>query len=216
MGQGIVEIAMEIGDRRRAVRCELATPREVETLSRWRAPDGGTDAMADAIEYARLTCKRWQFYCEEGRVVTRTSQLQPRAIRDAEELAFLVLARIIAARRGAIGLCLCRRTWCNHLVVDFLAAHPDCHASGKIPAKGVGSALMFAASEIAEFFGSAALWGEATRGSAPAYRRMFSRPSITDLFYTTQEQYRRFRRSFANRHQTRSLLPTSPPVTSVP
>lgn len=216
MGHGIVEIGIEIGGKRRAVRCELATPRELKTLARWKAPGGGTDAMSDAVEYARLTCKRWHFYLDEGRAVIHPRQLRPAAVADAEELAFLIVARVVAGRSGIIGLCLCRRTWCNHLVVDFLAVHPDCLTPGPRRAKGLGPGLIFAVSEIAERLGSGALWGEATRGSAPIYRRMFSRPSITDLFYTTREQYRRFSRSFANRHQTRSLLPTSPPLTFVP
>jgi len=124
MSTGIIEASVRVGDDRRLVRCEFATPREVRALAKWKVPRRRSGAMMDAVEYAGLTCKRRAFYLEEGRTVTNAKQLRDPAIVSADELAFLTVARARRARPSVLGMCLFRRSWCNHLIVDFLAVHP--------------------------------------------------------------------------------------------
>ena len=216
MKRGIIETSIRAGDNLRTVRCEFATPREVGALAKWKVARPGNAGMVDAVEYAGLTCKRWGFYLEEGRAVTDAHQLRNPAIANADELAFLVVARAPWAEPSTLGLCLFRRSWCNHLIVDFLAVHPTFQEGGEQPVKGIGAALLLSVTEIATLLGAKQIWGEATRGSAQKYERFFLLENVRDLFVVNREAYTDFgKRLLIRSPETRLLLrqksPISPP-----
>lgn len=216
MKRGIIETTISLSGKPRQIRCELATPDEVRAVANWNTTQPNSAAMVDAIEYAGLTCKRWNFYLAEGRAVTDAKQLRDPTILASEELAFLTIARVPRAEPSVLGLCLFRRTWANNLIVDFLALHPECLAGGTIPVKGLGAALMYAVTEIAEVLNCGAIWGEATSGSTANYQRMFRDPTITDLFFIPRDECRIFRASFATTHPIRPLHKLPLPLKSTP
>ena len=212
MKRGIIETSVRAGDTLRTVRCEFATPREVRELAKWKVARSGNAGMMDAVEYAGLTCKRWGFYLEEGRAVTDAHQLRDPAIAEADELAFLIVARAQWAKPSALGLCLSRRSWCNHLIVDFLAVHPNFQEGGKQPLKGIGAALLLSVTEIATLIGAKRIWGEATRGSSTKYEDFFGIKNVRDLFVVSQANYRKYcTRYKVRRPDTRLLLRENPP-----
>ena len=215
-GRGIVETFVRTGGTPRRVRCELATPREIRALAKWQIPRARTGAMLDAVEYAGLTCKRWGFYLQEGRAITDAGQLHDPALIAEDELAFLVVARAAWARPSVLGLCLFRRSWCNHLVVDFLAVHPRFQHGGSRPVKGVGAALLLAVTEIAGQLGVPKIWGEATRGSAAKYENFFDLPRVSDLFIVRRAALRKFTTDFLARYPETRLLLRAPMPSSGP
>ena len=213
MKRGIIETSIRAGDTLRTVRCEFATPREVRELAKWKVARPGNAGMVDAVEYAGLTCKRWGFYLEEGRAVTDAHQLRDPAIADADELAFLIVARAQWAEPTTLGLCLFRRSWCNHLIVDFLAVHPNFQEGGEQPLKGIGAALLLSVTEIATLIGAKRIWGEATRGSAAKYERFFLLKNVRDLFVVNRKGYIDFGKRFLIRSpETRLLLRQKPSI----
>jgi hypothetical protein len=80
-----------------------------------------------------------------------------------------------------VGLAYCRRTWCHHLALDFLALHPQAlnqtwHMSG------VGSGIIFGLVQLASALNIQRIWGEATANSAPFYEKLLAVSPVHDLF----------------------------------
>ena len=99
------------------------------------------------------------------------------------EIGFLVVAKATwTPGPKMLGVAWCRRTWCNHIVLDFLAAHPSTLGHGRGYA-GIGTALLYYVAEIAGQIGAPLVWGEATALSAPFYRRVLNSVDILDHFF---------------------------------
>jgi hypothetical protein len=139
---------------------------------------------ADALEFAALSTKRWRFYHEQGLTVGSIGALR-RKVSAANniELAFLCVARVPWTSPKMLGIALARRTWCGHLVLDFLATHPLRMVDGPERIKGIGTGLLFGISEVALAIGAKVLWGEATRASAPKYQHIFGLEKVDDLLF---------------------------------
>jgi len=94
------------------------------------------------------------------------------------------------------------RTWCNHIVLDFLAAHPATLGRGY---GGIGTALLYSVAEVAGKIGAPLVWGEATALSAPFYRRVLSRADILDHFFISDAALAKMRGELYLRSQTSKL-----------
>ncbi|MFN0079727.1 MAG: hypothetical protein ACKVY0_24955 [Prosthecobacter sp.] len=80
----------------------------------------------------------------------------------------------------SLGGAMVRRTWCHHLVIDFLFVHPA--ICGKVVnIKGVGVKILQAVCIIAKSLGCKRVWGEATSDSAPFYALQLGCP-VEDQF----------------------------------
>ena len=85
-----------------------------------------------------------------------------------------------------------RRTWCHHLIVDFLFVHP--RISGQLePVRGVGLSILQGICCLATILGCQRVWGEATRDSAPFYERQLGR-SVADSFFFSASDIAAFTR----------------------
>ena len=216
MKRTLIEVSLESAGHSLPISIEFATPHELAALANWKATRRSSAAMADAIEYAALTCKRWSFYLNDGRAITEIGQISERASQGADELAFLVIARARWARPSTVGLCLFRRTWTGNLVVDFLSVHPSFLEGGSKQVKGIGATLLLALTEIAVLLGAQTIWGEATRESAPIYERMFELECINDLFVVETSGYEKFRARYLVRWPDARLLLTKKSASSSP
>lgn len=92
---------------------------------------------------------------------------------------------IAMIRRGRLdvpmGLAYCRRTWCHHLALDFLAVHP--RALEQTPlVSGVGSGIVFGLVQLARSLEITHIWGEATKHSATFYEKLLAAAPVQDLF----------------------------------
>ena len=131
---------VEAGGEFRPVEITFANETEVRRVRGWRKLPGATDAG----EFATLAAKRWFYYSREGASVASLAELRA-AIRrnDRAELAFLLVASAAWAKPDQfLALAFCRRTWCHHLVLDFLAVRPGLKFAGQ-PISGMGSGVLF-------------------------------------------------------------------------
>ena len=168
----------------RPVELTFASEAEVRRVRAWRKLPGGTDAG----ELAALAAKRWFYYTREGATVASLAELRAAIGRnDHAELAFLLVAPAAWAKPYKfLALAYCRRTWCHHLVLDFLAVRPGLKFAGQ-PISGMGSGVLATLMDLADALGMATMWGEATANSAGFYQKVLQLPSVKDLFVIRRE-----------------------------
>ncbi len=165
--------------RRRSVDLVFGTPMDMRDLLRWRAPTTGRSdpQVCDAMEFRKLATKRWRYYLKGNEAATSLVELK-RVVRDnpSAEIGFLLMAKARWHRATPVlGCCFCRRSWCHHLIVDFLAVHPKVLAGTGGRVRGVGTGIIYSLVGLADDLGIKAIWGEATKNSAP-----FSRLLVKD------------------------------------
>jgi hypothetical protein len=178
---------IEAAGESRPVELKFATESEVRGVRAWNKTK-----PTDAGEFAALAAKRWFYYAREDSAIESLTDLK-KAIRRNErsELAFLLLATAPWARRYKyLALAYCRRTWCNHLVLDFLAVRPGLKVSNQ-PVFGLGAGILVALTHLANSLNCDSLWGEATASSAPFYEKVLGTSPIKDLFVIDREMMSR-------------------------
>ena len=170
---------------------------DVRSLTRWRfrAHPAEGSGIADALEYARLASKRWRYYRRAKATVTSLAQLRAAIRREpkAERAMILVARSTWTSPTPILGFSYFRRTWCHHLVVDFLSAHPRVIAGQPERIRGVGSGLLLHLVAVAEALDIPCVWGEATAHSAPFYERALGVAKILDHFFIEDEVMRHCR-----------------------
>lgn len=157
--------------------------------------------MADALEFGKLAGKRWRYYLKRNEAALSLAELVKGIGKDSQaEIGFLVVAKATwSPRPKMLGVAWCRRTWCNHIVLDFLAAHPGTLGRGY---GGIGTALLYSVAEVAGKIGASLVWGEATSLSAPFYRRVLSSTDIFDHFFITDTALAKMRDELYLRSKT--------------
>lgn len=145
--------------------------------------DENSQTIKDAVEFTRLAAKRWRYYAEAGQAVESLAGLRRAFAQDQHcEVAFILIATTrLEDRELPIGLAYCRRTWCHHLALDFLALHPRTLA-GREQITGVGSGIVYGLVQLAKTLAVRQIWGEATVHSAPFYERLLALTPVLDLF----------------------------------
>lgn len=175
---------VEAAGEYRPVELAFANESEVRRVRAWRKLTPATDAG----EFAALAAKRWFYYTREGATVASLAELRA-AIRRNEraELAFLMVASADWAKpHKFLALAYCRRTWCHHLVLDFLAVRPGVTFAGE-PIYGIGAGILFSLTNIANSLGMATIWGEATASSASFYEKVLKIRPVKDLFIINRQ-----------------------------
>ncbi len=139
--------------------------------------------IREAVEFTRLAAKRWRYYSRSGEAAGNFARLQLEIRRNPKsEVAFIMVATIRQAGRDLpVGLAYCRRTWCHHLALDFLAVHPRAlDRSWRV--SGVGNGIAFGLVRLANALNIPRIWGEATVNSARFYESLLAVSSVQDLF----------------------------------
>src|SRR3989441_2233500 len=162
--------------RARRVELEFGSSRDLRAISHWRAPAKAPreTAVRDTIEFARLASKRHRHYIRSIPSASNIGQFR-RIIRHnpLAETALLLLVRAPWFERSPIiGLAQCRRTFCHHLLLEFLSVHPAIVGRLDPRVSGVGKGLVYGLAEIAGQLSLTLIWGEATAHSAPFYRHV--------------------------------------------
>lgn len=139
--------------------------------------------IREAVEFTRLAAKRWRYYSRSGEVAENFAKLQREIRRNPKcEVAFIMTATIRHGRLDLpVGLGYCRRTWCHHLALDFLAVHPRALDRSR-RVSGVGSGIAFGLVRLANALNIPRIWGEATVNSASFYESLLAVSSVQDLF----------------------------------
>ena len=167
------------------VTLRFASQREIRryhrSLSRFARQS--STVIRDAVEFTRLAAKRWRYYSRSGEAAESVAHLRREIRLDSEcEVAFIMVAAIRRENRDLpLGLAYCRRTWCHHLALDFLALHP--RALGRSwSVSGAGSGIVFGLVQLAKALNIPRNWGEATVNSAPFYEKLLAIRPVQDLF----------------------------------
>ncbi|MBI3490885.1 MAG: hypothetical protein HY047_03705 [Acidobacteria bacterium] len=194
-------------DDKRHITFVAAARRDSKMLKAWdEAARGESNPIRrDAADLAHLAFRRWRearaglYVASTLREIQASTQNNPYA-----EVAVLILAKGEFLRNGRLaGLCFFRRTWCNNILIDFLAVHPLLAQNPDAPVRGVGFALLYFVAHVAESLRARAIWGEATQNSAKFYAGIFKK-RVRDLFYVTQLKYVAFRSELEAKLRERS------------
>jgi len=171
----------------RLVRLAFGGREDLAMVGRWRAPvtlRGNAD-VRDTLEFARLAAKRWRYYQRSIPTAMSLAEFRAAVRKDAHAEVSLVLVAHgdWFQSSSVLGIAQCRRTWCHHLILEFLAVHP--RIAGRLPPKvrGVGSGLLCGLAELARLLGIGLIWGEATARSAPFYAKTLGLRRIQDCFF---------------------------------
>ena len=188
-----ISFHVEAGGQFRPVQLEFATEAEVKRIRAWRK----LSPMSDAGEFAALAAKRWFYYTREGATVASLNELRAAIRRNQRaELAFLMVASAEWAKRYRfLALAYCRRSWCHHLVLDFLAVRPGLSFVNQ-PISGIGGGILVSLMEMAVALAIETIWGETTASSAPFYEKVFQIRPVKDLFIIRREAMRGIRENY--------------------
>ena len=161
--------------------------RDLALVDRWRTPNSvaSRPGVRDTLEFARLASKRWRYY---RRSISTPSDLDSfRSIVSRQPQAEVSVLLVVRAdwfpRSPVLGLAQCRRTYCNHLILEFLSVHPAIVGGAAPHVRGTGNGLIFSLAEVASTVGVPLIWGEATAHSAPFYAKTCRLPKVQDYFF---------------------------------
>ncbi|PWU16858.1 MAG: hypothetical protein C5B50_12620 [Verrucomicrobia bacterium] len=186
--------------RPRRVNFEFGKSRDLRSISHWRVPPKAmrNPAVRDTVEFARLATKRHRHYLRSIPTASSISQFQ-RIVRKNEvaEVAVLLLVRASWFKRSPIiGLAQCRRSFCHHLLLEFLSVHPAIVGNLDPRISGVGKGLVYALGSLADRLNIKLIWGEPTAHSAPFYSHILGTPGIDDRLSISGNALKRCQKGF--------------------
>ena len=191
-----ITFAVSHNDEPVNVTLTFADNTDVMSATRWRVPreladDAAMQARAaDAREYALLAAKRWKHYRDTKTATFSLPQLEAMIAHEPEGEFCFYLKVTADWFPASLGGAMVRRTWCHHLMVDFLFVHPS--ISGKaVNVKSIGVSLLQSICMIAQSLGCPQVWGEATRDSSSFYARQLDR-AILDRFDIHADEIKTF------------------------
>lgn len=171
---------------------DFATGKDIQAVKKWsvsprlaKQPDMRYRAQ-EACDLAQLAAKRWRYYRDSLTFAASMEHLKSLIAADPQgEFSFHL--KVTATWFPEImGAAMIRRTWCHHIMIDFLFVHPD--ISGRLlPIKTVGVQMLQAICFFARELGCKCVWGEATLDSAPFYQYQLSR-KVEDHFLIRKSQ----------------------------
>jgi len=163
---------------------------DLSFVQKWREALGANPEpiQRDAVDLAQLALDRYVADSKVGQPYIETpGKMQQHIDRNphCEVAGFMLLECEWFFASQIIGLCHFRRTWCNNIVVDYLATHPLIlrHTGDpRCKVKGIGTALLCFLSRIAIENSCDLIWGEATQSSCTFYKELFKLEAVKDLF----------------------------------
>jgi hypothetical protein len=163
----------------------FGTLNDADNLDSWSEAtrsDGSTRTL-DAIELATLAGKRWRYYSGRNEAASSLDDLVQRSSGTLNEIGFLLVAELPGIPH-VVATAWCRRTWCNHLVLDLLATNPSYGRAQGF--RHVGISMLLALAHITRRLEIPLIWGEATSDSAGFYKTAAlqeNRRKVQDHFF---------------------------------
>ncbi len=186
------------------VTVSLAGNADVTSSTRWRVPTLDDEAMrsraADAREYALLAAKRWRHYRDTNCAAHSLDELRQMIAHNPKGEFCFHLKVTADWFPASLGGAMVRRTWCHHLMIDFLFAHPQV-CSRVVNVKTIGLNLLRAICLVGDALGCKRVWGEATQDSAPFYSYYLGR-TVEDMFVMERTAIRVFARALDSMRRT--------------
>ncbi len=135
---------------------------------------GNSPRANDSVEYAQQARGRWKFLREQGLAPGSLNEFEDAVRREPHAdlgFALLLASSIYDDHQQANGFAFVRRTFCNHLFLEFLAASPSTEKT----IKGVGTQLFLTLALLARRWRAAELWGECTVVSTSFYSGLLTK-----------------------------------------
>ena len=118
------------------------------------------------------------------------------------ELAMVLMARPAwGTPISTLGMAYLRRTWCNHLYLEFLAAHPQVIIKQYQRIGAVGIGILQGLVALAEALEVNCIWGEATEASANWYREQLDVEKVLDHFFIEDDVMQHCRKEMLGARQ---------------
>lgn len=102
-----------------------------------------------------------------------------------------------------LGIAYLRRTWCNHVFLEFLALHPQVVVRRREQVGSVGSAMLHQIVALAEQIHAPCIWGEATEGSHEWYEERLAVEEVRDHFFIEDDVMQHYLNEM---HQTQQVM----------
>ena len=179
----------------REAEISFASERDVKRLAYWRIPRPLPEDTAvaqkifDAVEFARIAANRWRDYHRQHSTVSGMDGLR-QAIQEhpRTEVAMVLIARPAwDSPIPTLGIAYLRRTWCNHLFLEFFATHPQVIVRRRKHIGGVGAGILRQLIALAEMLKVSCIWGEATEQSHSWYEEQLGIGEVRDHFFIEDE-----------------------------
>ncbi len=171
--------------------CRFLRRDEELSMDDWDIGIQGDAHSSDAAEFGHLAHKRWRYYRDQSLIAGSIRDLQERIRIDPDvELGMIcVVGSDRLSPPSCLGLAFFRRTWANHLCLDFLAKHPA--TTDQI--NGIGYGLLDFIVNVAKEINAGSIWGETTKGSVDFYKKAFDRKNFDDRFSLPKSRYSWFK-----------------------
>ncbi|RXH55776.1 hypothetical protein GRAN_2633 [Granulicella sibirica] len=186
-----------------------------EEIGRWEGSIGNDPSppQQDSLELARYAVRRWgEAYKQKpqkGTAHTMERLKQMIVNNPRSDVRMLALAQVGWLQgEKTVGVCMFRRTWCNNIALEVVAAHPGLDEKKESPISGLGTGFLHHVSSVAETISASAIWGECTQNSAEFYKVFVDQPEhLKDLIILPKEQYQEIRLSIETIWKGRDTAP---------
>jgi hypothetical protein len=195
----MTDLPVELNKDRKNAQVVFGGKDEFGFLSEWKRTlgDDQNPFRRDAVEFAELIEHRFAAHSSIQAYVRSVEDIGDHITNDPHsEVAAIVLLKCDwFPESSVIGISHFRRTWCNNMILDYLAVHPYI---ARPPAeygyivRGAGSALLYFLSRAAQQYSCEYIWGEATQISCGFYQKILLLDSVKDLILASKEKYIKF------------------------
>jgi hypothetical protein len=176
------------------------TIKDLSFVDRWRETLGAAPEFIqrDAVDLAVLARERLiADSCVGQTYIAKPEDMCEQIAHDpcCEVAGLMVLRCDWFPHSDVIGISHFRRTWCNNIVLDYLATHPlilGPSFDNKYRIRGTGQALLCSLSRIAVANSCDYIWGEATQISCTYYKKQFDLKEVKDLFKIPQPHFTKY------------------------
>jgi hypothetical protein len=210
-----MDLPLELNKNRQVAKIVIAGENDFGFLSGWREKLGKDQNpfRVDSVAFAQLVIDRFSMHSAIQPYVTSTEDIGDhiKSNPHSEVAGVALLTCDWFHDSPVLGLCHFRRTWCNNIILDYLASHPFI---AKRPdgyshhVKGVGLALLYFLSRLAERYGCEYIWGEATQLSCDYYKKVLSLDSVKDLILIPRDKFVEFAKQLDSVWQGKSRAMT--------
>ena len=177
----------------RLISFEMSPAFPREPAKDWHAFLAGRSSTQqhDTVEFLESAIKKFELYERRGRFAATLSALKTQVANNPNVDALGVITATAPWFEGGAlaGFCQFRRTWCNHIVFDYLGIHPRLLAGSPREMVGLGTALLYRIGLIASDFGARVVWGEATDISSGYYAQLFGLEEVLDLVVVERDDF---------------------------
>jgi hypothetical protein len=189
-----MEIPVELNGKREKAKVSFAQPADFGFAETWRKAlgDDQNPHRVNSVDFAQHALKRFEASSETGIYANSLTDFNDHIASNPkiEVGGFIVLRGVWFPGSEIIGFSHFRRTWCNKIILDYLAAHPFIvrpkeDSTHKV--RGVGTALLYFITQIVKQENCTALWGEAASLSASFYQYVFKLERVEDLIFAPKE-----------------------------